>query len=276
MILQISTISERDRCAIRRARSDGLRFLTKRFLRKIVMAYATSASFVGSDSSERRWDRLYRTGAVAALVTVGLFLVQIAAFFLWPPPSTVAGHFAVLQSRPIVGLVSLDFLILVDEVLAIPLCFALYLSLRRGHEAVMLLATAFTAASIMCFLIATPALNMLYLSQKYAAATTGAEQEGLLAAGEAVLSSWMGTPYQVGYALGSIDMLLVGWVMLRSQIFSKAEGYVGIAAALVGFGVYVPKVGVLISIVSVVGMQVWYVMIAMTLFRLSKSARRTA
>jgi hypothetical protein len=50
---------------------------------------------------------------------------------------------------------------------------------------------------------------MLYLSQKYAAATTGLEREGLLAAGQAVLSSWMGTPYQVGDVLGSIYMLLV-------------------------------------------------------------------
>ena len=38
----------------------------------------------------------------------------------------------------------------------------------------------------------------------------------------------------------------------------------------VGFGVYVPKVGVFISILSVVGMQVWYVLIAMALLHISK------
>jgi hypothetical protein len=231
---------------------------------------------LSSDAGEERWHYLYRTAALAALVSVGLFLFQIVAFFVWPPPATVAGHYALLQSRPLVGLVSLDFVIIVDEVLAIPLCLALYLSLRRVHESLMLIATALSAASIVCFLVATPALNMLYLSQQYAAATSAVEREGLLAAGQAVLSAWLGTPYQVGYVVGSIEMLLIGWVMLRSRIFSKATGYVGIAASVVSFGLYMPKVGVYISILSVVGMQVWYVMIARTLWRLSSRTTQSA
>jgi hypothetical protein len=90
----------------------------------------------------------------------------------------VAGHFALLQSQPFVGLVSLDFVIIVDEVLAIPITLALYLSLGGVHESLALIATAPAAVSIVCFLVATPALNMLYLSQKYAAATTVVEQDG--------------------------------------------------------------------------------------------------
>lgn len=240
------------------------------------MSHALPVSLPPSFASDVRWHFLYRTAAIAALITVALFLFQIVAYFLWPPASTVAGHYALLQSRPFVGLVSLDFVIILDEVLAIPLCLALYLSLRRVHESLMLIATALSAVSIICFLIATPALNMLYLSQQYAAATSGVEREGLLAAGQAVLSSWQGTPFQVGYIVGSIDMLLIGWVMLRSGIFSKAAGWVGIVSSIVGFGVYVPKVGVLISIFSVVGMQIWYVMIALTLWRLTKGSTPAA
>ena len=240
------------------------------------MSYTIPAPVLSFDASEGRWHYLYQIAAIAALITVALFLFQIVAFLVWPPPSAVAGYFALLQSRTFVGLVSLDFLIIVDEVLAIPICLALYLSLRRVHESLMLLATAFSAISIVCFLIATPALNMLYLSRQYAAATTGVEREGLLAAGQAVLSSWQGTPYQVGYVVGSIEMLLVGWVMLRSKIFSKATGYVGIAASIVGLGIYVPKAGIFISLVSVVGMQVWYVMIALTLLRLSNQTTQSA
>ena len=233
------------------------------------MSHAISAPVLISDASEGSWYYLYRAAAIAALITVALFLFQIVAFFVWPPPSTVAGHFALLRSRPFVGLVSLDFLIIVDEVLAIPICLALYLSLRRVQESLMLIATALSAASIVCFLIATPALNMLYLSKQYSVAGTSVEREGLLAAGQAVLSSWQGTPFQVGYVVGSIDMLLIAGVMLRSPIFSKLTAWAGIVASVVGFGVYVPKVGIFISILSVVGMQVWYVMIALTLLRLS-------
>jgi len=240
------------------------------------MSHATPVPVFSFDASEGRWHYLYRSAAVAALITVALFLFQIVAFFLWPPPSTLAGHFALLQSRPIVGLISLDFLIIVDEVLAIPICLALYLSLRRVHESLMLISTGLSAASIVCFLIATPALNMLYLSRQYAAATTAVERDGLLAAGQAVLSAWMGTPFQVGNVVGSIAMVLIGWVMLRSHFFSQAAGYVGIVAGVVGLGMYVPKVGVYISILSVVGMQIWYVMIAVTLLRLCNRATQSA
>jgi len=223
-----------------------------------------------SEPGEERWNFLYRTAAIAALVSVALFLFQIVAFFVWSPPSTVSGHFALLQSRPVVGLVSLDFVIVVDEVLAIPIWLALYLSLHRLHESLVLIATALSAVSIECFLIATPALNMLFLSHQYAAASTAADRNGILGAGQAVLSSWFGTPYQVGYVVGSIGMLLIGFVMLRSQIFSRLAAYMGILSGVVGFGFYVPKIGVFISILSVVGMQVWYVMIALTLLRFCK------
>jgi len=233
------------------------------------MSHAIPAPLLPSDPSEVRWHHLYQTAAIAALLTVALFLFQIVAFFAWPPPSTVSGHFALLQSRPFVGLVSLDFLIIVDEVLAIPLCLGLYLSLRRVHESLMLMATAFSAVSLTCFLIATPALNMQALSRQYAAAS-GVEREQLLAAGQAVLSAWQGTPFQVGNVVGSIGMMLIGWVMRRSQIFNKSAGYVGIVAGLLGIGMYVPKVGVFISILSVVVMQIWYVIIAQKLLRLCK------
>jgi hypothetical protein len=227
---------------------------------------------IGSSAAEDRWHFLYRTAAIAALISVALFLFQIVAFFVWPPPSTVAGHFALLHARPLVGLVSLDFVIIVDEVLGIPLLLALYLSLRRVHESLVLIATGLSVVSTVCFLSGNPSLNMLYLIQQYAAATTAAARDGLLGAGQAVLSSWLGTPYQAAYVVGTIAMLIISSVMLRSAVFTKFTAYVGIVAGIVSFGLYVPRIGVYLSILSVVAMQVWYVMIALTLFWLSRHA----
>jgi|SRR5271165_632057 len=228
------------------------------------MAQTALAPALGS-SDDVCWRGMYQTGAIAALVTVVLFLVQLIAYFVWPPPSSVAGHFALLQARPFVGLVSLDLFILVDEVLAIPICLALYFSLRRGQASLMLLATALEGVSILCFLLGTPALNMLHLSNQYAVASTSAQKEALLAVGESLMWS---SALQIGYFVGTLGMLLVGWAMLRSQVFRAAAGYVGILAALLGFGIYLPKFGVQLSLLSVVGMQVWYVMIARTLWSL--------
>ena len=87
---------------------------------------------------------------------------------------------------------------------------------------------------------------------------------------EAVLSSWLGTPFQVGNVIGSIGMILISYVMMRSQILSKFIASMGILAGALGLAMYLPGVGVFISILSVVGMQIWYVMIALTLLRFCK------
>jgi hypothetical protein len=57
--------------------------------------------------------------------------------------------------------------------------------------------------------------------------------------------------------------------MLRSDIFSKATAYVGIVSNVVVFGLYVPVIGVYLSMLSVVGYFVWYILIARRLFRLA-------
>ena len=180
-----------------------------------------------SSAAEDCWRFLYRTAAIAALLRVALFLFQIFAFFVWPPPSTVAGHFALRHARPLVGLVSLDFVIIVDEVLGIPILLALYLSLHRVHESWVLIATGLSVVSTVCFISGNPSLNMLYLSQQYAAATTATARDGLLGAGQAVLSSWQGTPYQVAYVTGMIAMLIISCVMLRSLVFSQFTALCG-------------------------------------------------
>jgi hypothetical protein len=64
------------------------------------MSQPIPAPVLSSDGNEGRWHYLYRAAAIAALIGVALFLFQIVAFFVWPPPSTVAGHFALLRSRP--------------------------------------------------------------------------------------------------------------------------------------------------------------------------------
>jgi len=59
--------------------------------------------------------------------------------------------------------------------------------------------------------------------------------------------------------------------MLRSEIFGKRTAYVGIVTNIVVFGLYVPKVGIYISLLSVVGYLIWYILIARRLFQLGWS-----
>jgi hypothetical protein len=56
--------------------------------------------------------------------------------------------------------------------------------------------------------------------------------------------------------------------MLRSDFFGKRIANVGIATNIVVFGLYVPTVGVYLSLLSVVGYLIWYILIARRLFHL--------
>lgn len=61
--------------------------------------------------------------------------------------------------------------------------------------------------------------------------------------------------------------------MLRSVTFSKTAAYLGIVVGVVGLGFYLPVVGLLFSVISVVLIAVWHVLIGWRLIELGNSLR---
>ena len=94
---------------------------------------------------------------------------------------------------------------------------------------------------------------MLALSDLYAAATTDAQRAIYLAAAESTLALFHGTAFNAHYILGSTSLLISSFLMLRSEVFGKRTAYVGILTNVVVFGLYVPTIGVYLSLLSVVG-----------------------
>lgn len=221
------------------------------------------------------WKGLYRVGSVAALITAVLIPIQIVVFIAWPPPleGTVTDWFTLLQDNWLLGLLGLDLLLVVEEILLIPILLALYVALRRASESVMALATTLWFVGLVLFIASNPAFEMLSLSEGYAAATTDAQRSAFLAAGQAMLASYIeqGTAFNVGYVLSSVAGVMIPFAMLRSGIFSRVTAYTGIAGNLLGMGLFVPKIGVFLAVLSVVVLWVWYVLIAWRLFQLGAS-----
>lgn len=230
-----------------------------------------------SEAVEPRWRGLYTASALAALVTVALTLVAIAAHIAWPPPDWSAGSavdwFARFQESRLLGLLGLDLAIIISLPLSILVSIALYVALRRAGESAMAVATALALISAVLHLVSNTAFEMLSLSAGYAAATSDAERAIFLAAGEAAISSYTGTAFHVSYILGYLARIAIGAVMLRSTAFGKAPGYVSILAGILGLGIYLPAVGILLSLLSVVLIAVWSVMVACKLFGLARSAQ---
>jgi hypothetical protein len=220
---------------------------------------------------DSRWQALFRAAGIGAILTGILIPLQIVAFIVWPlPTGGVVEWFVLFQDSPFIGLVSFDLAILLEEVLLIPIVLALYLLLHRGTESLMLIAAAAWFVSIALFVGSNTGFEMLALSANYAEAASEAERVTILAAGQAMLSAYMeqGSSFVVGYLLASGAGILVGIGMLRTGIFPRVAAWAMIAANVLGLGLFVPGIGILLSILSVVILIVWYLLIGWRLLRL--------
>ena len=236
------------------------------------MSQSRLSHVADANTVDSRWRGMYRIGGATAVIMAVYIPITILLFIASPPPDTAVDFFALFQRNTLLGLVGMDLLYLLCNVLAIPMCLAFYITLRRASESVMLIATALGLIAAVALFAARPAFEMLHLSEQYAAATTEAQRAGLLAAGEALLAIFNGTAFHLHYVLGSVSMLMTSVVMLRSDIFGKVTAYVGMAASLTGLGLYVPTIGVAISLLSVVGLWIWYILIARRFFQLGRRA----
>jgi hypothetical protein len=234
------------------------------------VSHAESDPVAPAHAEHDRWRTLYRIGAVAAVISVVVIPFSIVAFFVWPLwPDNIL---AVIQADWLSGLMGLDFGYLLGNVFAVPFFLVLYVTLREVDEGWALVALTLGLIGLVCLVPARPIPEMFFLSDRYAAATTDAERATYLVAGEAMLAHFHGMAYHAHYILGSASLLLSSFLMLRSDTFSKATAYVGIVTNIVVFGLYVPVVGIYISLLSVVGYAIWYILIARRLFQLGWSA----
>jgi hypothetical protein len=229
-----------------------------------------------AEIADSDWNWLYKIGGVAALLSVVFFPIQIAVYLISPPPDTVIGWFGLFQTNKLVGLLDLDLLLIVDQVLAILILLALYIVLRRVNESFMAIGVTLGLVAAVLFVASNPAFEMLTLSNQYAAAETEAQRTVLLAAGQTMLATWQGSAFQVSYFVGSIALIIISAVMLRSKIFSKTTAYLGILANVIALGLYVPEIGVFISIFSVVFLWMWYLLVARRLFQLGRVAQESS
>ncbi|MGA2240257.1 MAG: hypothetical protein ABSG74_13705 [Candidatus Bathyarchaeia archaeon] len=221
------------------------------------------------ETEDSAWKSLYRVGGTAALIMAVFIPIQIIILVAWPLPSTVIGWFTLFQNNRLLGLLDMDLLLIVDQVLVALVLLALYIALRRASQSWMAIALMAGLLGIAAYFASAAAFEMLSLSDQYAAATTDAQRSLFLAAGQAMLATYQGTAFDVGYVLEGVALLIVAVVMLRSTFFSKRTAYVGI---LMGVMSLVPPtagtIGLLFSLGSLAPLEIWDILIARRLFQL--------
>lgn len=225
---------------------------------------------IASEKTEDRWQRLYTIGGLSALLMVLIIPIQMVVFTSAPPPTSALGWFELFQQNALLGLLSFELLFIVYGVLSVPLTIALYIALRRNDESLTVLFLGLSLVGTAALFSARPAFEMLSLSGQYAAATSDAQRATILAAGQGMLAIFHGTSYLVSYVLGSINGLIISLVMLRSDLFKKATAYLRIASSVLDFGLFIPVVGLYISVGSVLLLLIWNVVVGRRFLQLGK------
>src|SRR5713226_3027222 len=132
-------------------------------------------------TTESAWKPLYRVAGVTALLMIVFIPIQSVVFVVWPPPSTVIGWFTLFQHNRLLGLLDMDLLLMVDQVLLGLVLLALYAALKRASPSLMAIALTSGLVGIAIYFASSTAFNMLSLSDQYAAATTDAQRAMFLA-----------------------------------------------------------------------------------------------
>jgi hypothetical protein len=223
-------------------------------------------------SLDPRWRGLFLAGAIGAALTAACIPLQVLLFIAWPPPASrdVADWFGLFNGNPVRGLLSMDLVMMVEQVLLVPTVIALWVVLRKSNESLMALAAPLWLAGGFLFIGSNTAFEMLSLSRGYAAAATEAARAGYMAAGQAMLASYldMGTGFVLGYLVSSVGGLLASVAMLRTPGW-RASGRVLLAGTMLGVCIFLPVVGIPLSLLSVLVLVVWYALVAIRLGRLA-------
>jgi hypothetical protein len=221
-----------------------------------------------------RWKDLYRVAGIVAVISIIVILLGIVCYFFWPyaPGSqTTEEIFLLLQSDPLGGLISLDFLLLVGNLLSIMLFLALYVSLKPVNESYALIALVVGLVGVVLLVPARPILELFALAKLYASATTEVAQSRYLAAGESLLAMFDGIGWFTNTLLGALSLLISSLLMLRSKIYSRATAYVGIVTNAAVCGFFLPGIGLFLLFLSLPGYMIWYFLLARRFFQLSRS-----
>ena len=196
------------------------------------------------------------------LIIIMLLIIplQIIIFSLYPPPNTVEGFFELYKSNVFLGLLSLDFLYLINNTIMIILYLSLFVALYKDSPLTVLLAFILGIVGLVCYYGSNPSFEILNLSRKFFDANIN-EQIIYIAAGETLLAGYSGTSFNVYYVLNTICLLMFSYTLIKSLIFKKSVGYWALAS---GFFMIIPSSAGMIGLIfSLLSLMPWIVFIGL-------------
>ena len=220
---------------------------------------------------DSRWKDLYKIGGVSSIVIAVSILFAIVAYFIWPYKgafSSMESIFVTLQTDRLGGLISLDISMLLIAPVNILMFLAIYAALKRSNESVALIALVLALMAVVLVIVCRPLVELVSLSDRYAAAANVAEKMRYLAAGEVLRVQLDGTAWMMQTVFFMLAGLMNSLLMLHTRLFSKATAWLGIINSVVGLGFFLPTIGILLLFLNTIGTIPWCILLARDFFRI--------
>ena len=205
---------------------------------------------------------LYASWAMAVIIPL-----QIIVFLVSFPPETAQLWLALFNQNWVLGLLQMDLLFIVDNVLLALLYLALYQILKKKNQPVMMIAILLGLLGIASFFSSNPAFEMWQTAREYAKMP----RESLLTIAEALIFQWKGTAFTIYYVLNGITLITTTLVM-RNSIFGNRTAMVGLISGIL---MIIPStagtVGLVCSLLSLIPWMIFLIMMTGTFRKLSRS-----
>ncbi len=235
--------------------------------------------------NESQWNSIYIFGGLAAILSLIAVVADIVigsstGSNLSELPQTAVDRYMQFQQNIWLGLYNLDLLNTVNQLISIPVYFALYAAHRETNKPHALFGLIIFLLGTTIFIANNTALPMMELSRKYAIADES-QKAMFAAAGEAMLAR--GEHGSLGaffsFLLPTLAALIMSLVMLQGNIFSKMNSYIGILGNIlmsiyIVLVTFVPAVKGMAMAFAMPGgllLVVWMIMLTSRLFRLGAS-----
>lgn len=237
------------------------------------------------DNSEKQWKIIYKIGAVTTIIVLcGIIIDMVVGTItggnIAELPQTAIERFNQFKETPLLGLYNLDLLNIINQIIIIPSILALYAAHRNTNRPSALLSMILFLVGTTIFVTSNTALTMLDISQKYFATSSEEQRMLLAAAGEAMLAkgSHGNLGVFIGFALPTFANALMSCVMLKGNIFSRANSYIGIVGnflmviyiIMVTFMPSVERMALVFAMPAGLLLMTWMIMFTIKLLKLSK------
>ena len=220
---------------------------------------------------------LYKVSGMSAIILVISYIIIIVLYVFSGVPPTGGEEWLKYISGHIAEWWSILGLSVFTDLLYIPVAYSLYIMLKVVNKNAILAGSGFLILFVFLDLAITwpNYSSLITLSSKYAAATSDAQRETIVAAANyasAVLSSNLVGVYVI--LMPAIGILIIGVVMLSGG-FSKAIAYLGMITGILGtisvVGTFFISALAIMAIPTSIFTTVWFLFVGSRLLRLSQA-----